>query len=96
MSIKLFNKIHCTEHDKLDLLVVGVTLTDYAWLIGDIVFGGLHPHHPFIFVSLGFFSYLSVLSMIRLIKRHDKVIRHKKERKAREDEYVPQSKQSEK
>lgn len=96
MSTKLFNKIHCTEHDKLDLITIGVTITDYCWLIGDMVFSGVHPHHLVIFTSLSLLSLMSVMAMKRMIKRHHKSIKAKVERRAREDAYVPQSRQSEK
>lgn len=89
-------KIHVTSHDKIDLLTVGVTLTDYCWLIGDMVFAGIHPHHYFIFTSLSILSVMSVFAIIRMCKRHHKVHVDKAMKRIREDFYVPSTKQSEK
>ena len=92
---KLLN-VHITNHDKLDLLTVGVTITDYCWLIGDMVFSGVHPHHYFIFASLSSLSLMSVFAIIRMCKRHHHAHKARTDRKARENFYVPSTKQSEK
>ena len=64
--------LHITEHDKIDLLTVGVTLTDFCWLVGDMVFAGVHIHHYFIFSLLLLLSIASVFAIIRMCKRHSK------------------------
>lgn len=92
----LFVKFHMTAHDKIDILAVGVTLTDYMWLIGDMYFAGIHPHHYVIFTFLSMLSILSVLAVFRMCKRHHKAKIRRLALLKEANSYVPLLRHSEK
>lgn len=70
--LKNLLNVHITAHDKIDLLTVGVTLTDFMWLCGDMLFAGVHYHHYVIFPLLFGLSVASVFAIRRMCVRHHK------------------------